>query len=84
MKIFLTVLIAILIIIGLLALAVGISAFEGWIFMLLWNYVLCAIFPSIPILSFWLAWGLAILNKPHRQCIQKGGVSFGRRLICAH
>lgn len=61
MKIFLTVLIAILIIIGLLALAVGISAFEGWIFMLLWNYVLCAIFPSIPILSFWLAWGLLFL-----------------------
>lgn len=61
MKIFLTVLIAILIIIGFLALAVGISAFEGWIFMLLWNYVLCAIFPSIPILSFWLAWGLLFL-----------------------
>ena len=61
MKIFLKILIAILIIIGLLALAVGISAFEGWIFMLLWNYVLCAIFPSIPILSFWLAWGLLFL-----------------------
>ena len=61
MKTFLTVLIAILIIIGVLALIVGISAFEGWIFMLLWNYVLCAIFPSIPILSFWLAWGLLFL-----------------------
>lgn len=61
MKIFLKIFIAILILVGVLALIVGVSAFEGWIFMLLWNHVLCAIFPSIPILSFWLAWGLLFL-----------------------
>ena len=61
MEIFLKILIVILILVGVLALIVGLSAFEGWIFMLLWNYVLCAIFPSIPTLSFWLAWGLLFL-----------------------
>ena len=61
MKTFLKILIIILVLIGVLALVVGLSALEGWIFMLLWNYVLCAIFPSIPTLSFWLAWGLLFL-----------------------
>ena len=50
-----------LIIIITLAIAVAIGAFEAWIVMLLWNYVLCAIFTSVPTLSFWLAWGLLAL-----------------------
>ncbi len=50
-----------LIIIIALAIAVAIGALEAWIVMLLWNYVLCAIFTSVPTLSFWLAWGLLIL-----------------------
>lgn len=49
------------IIIGAVALIAGIAAFEAWIFMLLWNHVLCAIFASIPTISFWLAWGILVL-----------------------
>ena len=52
---------AILVIILVLALAVGLAAFEAWLVMLLWNAVLVALFPSLPTLSFWLAWGLMIL-----------------------
>lgn len=43
----------------ILILAVG--AFEAWILMLLWNAVLVTIFPSIPTISFWVAWGVLIL-----------------------
>lgn len=50
-----------LIIIIALVIAVAVGALEAWIVMLLWNYVLCAIFTSVPTLSFWLAWGLLIL-----------------------
>ena len=51
----------ILAILGILVLVVGFAAFEAWIVMLLWNYVLCAIFTSIPTITFWLAWGILIL-----------------------
>lgn len=51
----------ILIIILVLALVIGLAAFEAWLVMLLWNAVLIALFPSLPTLSFWLAWGLLIL-----------------------
>lgn len=44
-----------------LILAVAIGAFEAWIVTLLWNAVLVTLFPSLPTLSFWLAWGLIIL-----------------------
>ena len=49
---------AILLIIGL---AFGLAAFEVWICMLLWNGVLCAVFTTIPTISFWQMWGLLIL-----------------------
>ena len=49
----------------LLALAIvcAVGAIEALVVMVLWNYVLCAIFTTIPTISFWLAWGiLLILN----------------------
>lgn len=49
------------IILGVLLLAALIGAIEAAIFMLLWNYVVCAIFTSAPTLSFWLAWGVLLL-----------------------
>ena len=52
---------------GLILVALMVScllgAIEALVVMVLWNYVLCAIFTSIPTISFWLAWGvLFILN----------------------
>ena len=44
-----------------LILAFAVGAFEAWIVTLLWNAVLVTLFPSLPTLSFWLAWGLMIL-----------------------
>ena len=44
-----------------LILAFAVGAFEAWIVMLLWNAVLVAIFPSVPTISFWVAWGVLIL-----------------------
>lgn len=52
---------ATLVIILALALAFGLAAFEAWLVMLLWNAVLVTIFPSIPTISFWVAWGVLIL-----------------------
>lgn len=77
MKTFLKILITILILLGVLALVVGLSALEGWIFMLLWNYVLCALFPSIPTLSFWSAVGLLflinIIGSAFRKVVYRSG-----------
>jgi hypothetical protein len=38
----------------------GISAFTGWIFMLLWNWIAAGIFGA-PVISFLQAWGLWLL-----------------------
>lgn len=43
-----------------LVIAFAISAFVAWLVMLLWNWVVVAIF-GLPKLSFWLAWGLTFL-----------------------
>ena len=52
-------------IIGLLLLGLVLScllgAVEALVVMVLWNYVLCAIFTSVPTISFWLAWGILII-----------------------
>lgn len=40
---------------------IGISALSAWILMLLWNWALVGIFPTVPILDFWKAWGLSLL-----------------------
>lgn len=49
------------IILAIILIAVIVGAIEAAIFMLLWNYVLCALFSAIPLLTFWKAWGLLIL-----------------------
>lgn len=43
-----------------LVITLAISAFGAWLVMLLWNWVVVAIF-GLPKLSFWLAWGLTFL-----------------------
>lgn len=43
-----------------LVIALALSAFGAWLVMLLWNWVVVAIF-GLPKLSFWLAWGLTFL-----------------------
>lgn len=35
------------------ALAFGIMCFEAWIAMLIWNYVVVALFTTLPIIGFW-------------------------------
>lgn len=46
-----------------LAIVCAVGTIEAFVVMALWNYVLCAIFTTIPTISFWLAWGiLLILN----------------------
>ena len=45
----------------ILAIAFGIFCFEAWILMLLWNFVLCAIFTSVPTIGFWLSAGVILL-----------------------
>jgi hypothetical protein len=43
----------IIILIMALALAFGIMCFEAWIAMLIWNYVVVALFATLPIIGFW-------------------------------
>ena len=43
-----------------IVITLAISAFGAWLVMLLWNWVVVAIF-GLPKLSFWLAWGLTFL-----------------------
>jgi hypothetical protein len=40
---------------------VGFSALGAYVFMLLWNWALVGLFPSLPLLDFYRAWGLTIL-----------------------
>lgn len=51
----------ILVIVLVLALAFGIACLEAWILMLLWNAVACAIFPTLPTIGFWMAFGAMLL-----------------------
>ena len=43
-----------------IVITLAMSAFGAWLVMLLWNWVVVAIF-GLPKLSFWLAWGLTLL-----------------------
>lgn len=45
---------------GAIVLAVGVGAFEAWVFMELWNWIAVSLF-SAPELSFWVAWGFLVL-----------------------
>ena len=51
---------ALLIIFGVIALAVAIFCFEGWLVMMLWNWLAVGLF-SLPELSFGMACGVMIL-----------------------
>ena len=48
------------IIIGL-ALAFGLACLEAWIVMLLWNWIMPILFPTLPTIGFWLAFGIMML-----------------------
>lgn len=39
----------------------AVSAFMAWIVMLLWNFVIVAIFTNAPTISFWVAFGLLFI-----------------------
>lgn len=52
--------IVVILIIGI-PVIIGISALSGWILMLLWNWALVGIFPTVPVLDFYKAWGLSLL-----------------------
>lgn len=43
----------ILVVLLIIALAFGIMCFEAWIAMLIWNYVVVALFVALPIIGFW-------------------------------
>ena len=43
------------------ALAAGLALFFGWIVMLLWNWLMPAIF-RLPTISYWQGWGLVLLS----------------------
>jgi hypothetical protein len=38
-----------------------VGSIEALTIMALWNYVLCAIFTTLPTISFWLAWGIFLI-----------------------
>jgi hypothetical protein len=46
---------------GLIIIIALISLLGGWIFMLLWNWVVPIIWTNAPILTFWQAWGISFL-----------------------
>jgi len=43
-----------------IALAFGVACFEGWLVMLLWNWLVPMIFNG-PTISFWVAMGICFL-----------------------
>lgn len=51
---------AILVLLGVLLLAFAIMCFEGWILMLLWNWLLVSLF-GISTIGFWQGVGLILL-----------------------
>lgn len=50
-----------LIIFIVLALAFTFTAFEAWIIMMLWNWIVPMFWASAPILNFWLTLGIMML-----------------------
>ena len=44
-----------------LVIALALTCLETWVLMMLWNYVLCALFTSLPQITFWLAFGILCL-----------------------
>lgn len=52
--------ILVLVVLGI-PIIVGFSALSGWLLMLLWNWALVGLFPAVPVLDFYRAWGLTLL-----------------------
>ena len=50
-----------LVVIFALALIFGVACFEAWILMLLWNWIIPILFPTLPTIGFWLAFGIMML-----------------------
>lgn len=44
-----------------LVIIIGLAAFEGWIFMLLWNWLVPMFWTTAPILSIWQSIGILFL-----------------------
>ena len=55
------------VIIGVL---VGILTLVGYIFMLLWNWIMPYLF-KLPTINFWMAWGIMIFLGIITSCIRK-------------
>ena len=51
---------AILVLLGVLLLAFAIMCFEGWLLMLLWNWLLVELF-GLAVINFWQGVGLILL-----------------------
>lgn len=51
---------AILLLLGILLLAFALCCFEGWLLMLLWNWLLVELF-SLSAIGFWQGVGLVLL-----------------------
>jgi hypothetical protein len=45
----------------LLMLCILLGALGGWVFMLLWNWLMPLFWANAPVLTFWQAWGVCIL-----------------------
>lgn len=46
-----------------LGVAFGILSVIVWIAWMLWNGVLCDVFPAVPEVTFWQMWGLYLLSN---------------------
>lgn len=57
---FFAVLAVIAFIVGFLGMAFGLWCLQAWLVMLLWNWVMVTLF-NLPVLSFWLSFGLVWL-----------------------
>jgi len=55
-------------VIGGIALGIVLAFVFGWVVMLLWNWLMPAIF-GLPVISYWQGWGLVLLS----QILLKGG-----------
>ena len=46
---------------SIILIIIALGALEGFVFMLLWNWLMPLIWTNAPIFSFWQAWGILIL-----------------------
>lgn len=60
-----------IILLGVILLAFGVSLFNAWIIMILWNYVIPDLF-NLPELTFWKTFGLCVLIELFFKLIHSG------------